>query len=104
MKHPCSLCGSRDWPNEDTDCPLCWESPETLPDLPVELFEDAVEHSCVGDAPTGEFHGTLAGDFPRPEFGYVVNPDTLTGEWAQIAERVKTLPTHNIDYHSEVAP
>lgn len=20
---PCTLCGSRDWPRPDTDCPLC---------------------------------------------------------------------------------
>lgn len=23
LKFPCSLCGSRNWPNEWTSCPLC---------------------------------------------------------------------------------
>jgi hypothetical protein len=22
-RFPCTLCGSRDWPREDTSCPLC---------------------------------------------------------------------------------
>lgn len=41
MKHPCSICGSRDWPSEDTDCPLCCEIPENPA---VERDEDSVEH------------------------------------------------------------
>lgn len=28
MKFPCTLCGSRDWPRLDTDCPLCHGEPE----------------------------------------------------------------------------
>ena len=23
LKFPCTLCGSRNWPREDTSCPLC---------------------------------------------------------------------------------
>lgn len=28
MKFSCTLCGSRDWPTAETDCPLCYR-PET---------------------------------------------------------------------------
>jgi hypothetical protein len=28
MKFACTLCGSRDWPTADTDCPLCHQ-PDT---------------------------------------------------------------------------
>jgi len=46
-RFPCTLCGSRDWPREDADCPLC-----ELPD-DDEPYEDdptatAVEWFCEG--------------------------------------------------------
>jgi len=27
-RHACSLCGSRDWPNLETDCEQCYGEPE----------------------------------------------------------------------------
>lgn len=32
MKWPCSLCGSRNWPNPDSYCPLCIGDSEKDPD------------------------------------------------------------------------
>jgi hypothetical protein len=43
-KSPCSLCGSRDWPNEYSPCPQCkpseWVSNEEDQDHPDENRED----------------------------------------------------------------
>jgi hypothetical protein len=28
MNHACTMCGSRNWPDPDTTCPLCYGEPE----------------------------------------------------------------------------
>jgi hypothetical protein len=49
MNHPCSLCGSRDWPREDTDCPQCYGEPEWNPN---EFFaEDEEQIESLEDFP-----------------------------------------------------
>jgi hypothetical protein len=40
MKHPCTNCGSRDWPRHDTSCPLCRAEPEDSDDSYDALFDD----------------------------------------------------------------
>ena len=51
---PCSLCGSRDWPRPDTECPLCYG------DAPVVDEEAAVE-------PWNNFFDESEGKAGRPK-------------------------------------
>ena len=32
MNWPCTVCGRRDWPREDTSCPACYKEPEPVYD------------------------------------------------------------------------
>lgn len=42
-RFPCTLCGSRDWPNPDSDCELCQPTDRATddePDLRPDRHED----------------------------------------------------------------
>ena len=70
IKFPCTMCGSRNWPREDTSCPLCAMPEEE------ESYTSPVIYSVTGyyddETPDDMFTVFMSGDNSEPaeESGY----------------------------------
>ncbi len=73
-KFPCTMCGSRNWPREDTSCPLCATTEEESYTSPVVY---SVTGYYDGDTPDDTFTVLMSGHDSEPEEGSGYTDDDI---------------------------
>ena len=95
-RFPCTLCGSRNWPRENTSCPLC--SLEDDDDI-----DEETETEIVSKIPLDQEHGSRLYDvfvhFMHMQFGGPKMQRTPTTESAQrIADHMQDKDAEQLCY------
>ena len=66
MNRPCTMCGSTNWPDPDTTCPLCYGPAEAGPDP-----DDDPDHDSHDDERYDDSENRLIEVQPDPEYVFL---------------------------------